>query len=64
MDDIAVEDVVVAISAMLPDPVPAPAAVAARTAMRSLDLRQGSFRYEVLAIDAAASPSAAVPVAG
>ena len=64
MDDIAVEDVVVAISAMLPDPVPAPAAVAARTAMRSLDLRQGSFRYEVLDIDAAASPSAAVPVAG
>ena len=64
MADIAVEDVVVAISAMLPDTAPAPAAVAARTAMRSLDLRQGSFRYEVLAIDAAASPSAAAPVAG
>jgi heptosyltransferase-2 len=59
MDDIGVEDVVVAVSALLPDPTPVEPAVP-RPAVRSLDLRQGSFRYEVVAVDAG-SP-ADVPV--
>jgi heptosyltransferase-2 len=64
MGDIAVEDVVVAVSKLLPEPS-LPAATEPRPAPRTLDLRQGSFRYEVVAVDAgAAAGSGAVAVAG
>ena len=49
-----------AVAALLPDPAPVEPAVP-RPALRPLDLRQGSFRYEVVAVDAG-SP-ALVPAA-
>jgi heptosyltransferase-2 len=56
MDDIAVEDVVGAVSKLLP-PVPLPAVAEPRPALRTLDLREGSFRYEIVGVDAG-SPAA------
>lgn len=65
MDDIGVEDVVVAVSSLLPKHTLAHPAVpslepilepsVAPTSLRTLDLREGSFRYEVVARDAAAA---------
>jgi heptosyltransferase-2 len=66
MDDIGVEDAVVAVSSILPEssalptPVPAAAPVVPSLPLRTLDLREGSFRYEVVAMDAAAA-ALAVP---
>jgi heptosyltransferase-2 len=62
MDDIGVEDAVVAVTSILPESVPVPAPVAPKTPLRTLDLREGSFRYEVVAMDAA-SAAAALPAA-
>ncbi len=67
MNDIGVEDVVAAVSTILPEPKVAPAPVSVPEAkpvprpapqvptLRTLDLREGSFRYEVVAMDAAAA---------
>lgn len=63
MDDIGVEDVVVAVSALLPDPA-AVEPVMPRPAVRSLDLRQGSFRYEVVAVDAGSPAVVPASVSG
>jgi heptosyltransferase-2 len=52
--DIAVTDVWSAIAAQLPAPVPEPV-------IRTLDLRTGGFRYEVVAGSAAAASAAARP---
>jgi heptosyltransferase-2 len=55
--------------AITPEPVAAPAAAAAPAAvqaptpLRTLDLREGSFRYEVVARDAAAALPATKPLA-
>ena len=73
MNDIGVEDVVAAVSTLLPVPAVAPEPIALPVAiptprpapqvptLRTLDLREGSFRYEVVATDAAAA--AALPAA-
>lgn len=67
MNDIGVEDVVAAVSTLLPVPAAAPEPIAVPVAspaprvapqapaLRTLDLREGSFRYEVVAMDAAAA---------
>jgi len=69
MDDISVEDVVVAVASLLPEHVPARTQapthvpIAATAPLRTLDLREGSFRYEVVAMDAAAALPATKPLA-
>jgi hypothetical protein len=74
MNDIGVEDVVAAVTTLLPEPTvapapvslpvakPAPSSPAPKPTLRTLDLREGSFRYEVVAMDAA-SAAAALPAA-
>lgn len=52
MEDIPVEDVVDAIAAFLPETTPAVVPSVPATPLRTLDLREGSFRYEVVANDA------------
>ncbi len=67
MDDIGVEDVVVAVSSILPETVPSAVPVKPRIPLRTLDLREGSFRYEVVAMDAVPSShpvTVPVPAAG
>jgi heptosyltransferase-2 len=73
MNDIGVEDVVAAATTLIPEPTiapepvslpaakPAPSLPAPTPALRTLDLREGSFRYEVVAMDATAAPAAAEP---
>jgi heptosyltransferase-2 len=74
MNDIGVEDVVAAVSTLIPEPTvapkpasmpaakPAPSSAPGAPTLRRLDLREGSFRYEVVATDAAAALPAAEPV--
>lgn len=69
MKDIGVEDVVVAVTSLLPEhtpartPTTAPEPITATAPLRTLDLREGSFRYEVVARDAAAALPATKPLA-
>ncbi len=71
MNDIGVDDVVVAITSLLPDHTPEPMSIPVGAAatmptvapLRRLDLREGSFRYEVVARDAAAPLPATKPLA-
>jgi ADP-heptose:LPS heptosyltransferase len=70
MNDIGVEDVVTAVSTLIPERTGAPEPVSLPAAkptpspaprvptLRTLDLREGSFRYEVVAIDAASATAA------
>jgi len=51
MDDIAVADVVVAVAKLLPE-VPLPAVAEPVPALPTLNLREGAFRYELVAGDA------------
>jgi len=53
MDDIGIEDVVVAVSGIVPEFVPTRAPVVPNVPLRTLDLREGSFHYEVVETDAA-----------
>jgi heptosyltransferase II len=56
MNDIAVADVVAAVAKLLPE-VPLPAVAEPAPALQTLDLREGAFRYELMAGDAG-SPAA------
>ena len=62
MDDIAVADVMAAVAKLLPE-VPLPAVAEPVPALKTLNLREGAFRYELVAGDAgsAAAPAAAEP---
>jgi heptosyltransferase-2 len=58
MEDIAVEDVVVAVAKLLPE-VPQPTVAKPPPALKTLDLRAGSFRYELVRVAAGSSAARA-----